>query len=217
MPYTQNPLGKIGLDYYEVGGEGGGTASDDPTVTLTGGSTNEVGQTVTSVPLVWTCNKAMTSRELTWTNPVGNLTQGAGQDGSYTHSVSLTSNRTYTMTVTDSNAKTASSTTTVAFRYRRYWGTSTATSLTPTEVQALANELSTTRTKTWTQEGNDSYIYYAYPESWGDAIFYVNGFLNNAWIKSTASLTNAYGDTTTYFVYRSQYLQHGTGIQMSVV
>jgi len=188
-----------------------------PTVSLSGGSTVEAGSTVANVALSWVCNKVMISRDLSAPVPVGDRARGPGQNGSYTHvGANLTSNTTYTIVV-DDGSNTANGSTSVLFRWKRYWGTSPNTSLNDAEIIALANsELATSRAKSFTISGGGEYIYYVYPAAWGTATFTVNGLLNTAWTLSVQSHTNASGGTTNYNVYRSNTVQHGSGISIVV-
>lgn len=187
-----------------------------PTVSLSGGSTNEIGSTVANVALTWTCNKSMTTRVLSAPVPTGDRDRGAGQNGSYTHTgANLTTNTTYTITVGD-GVNTAQGTTSVNFRSKRYWGTSASTSLNDAGILALSGELATSRGKSFTQNGNGQYIYYVYPASWGAATFTVNGLLNTDWTLTTQTHVNASGYSTSYYVYRTNTIQNGTGISIVV-
>jgi hypothetical protein len=188
-----------------------------PTVSLSGGSTNEVGTTVTDVALAWTCNKTMVTRNLSAPVPTEDRAQGEGQNGSYTHEdADLTTQTTYTMTVNDGQNN-ASGTTTVYFRYRRHWGTDAGTTIDDATLLALTgSELSTVRTKSWLQNGNGEYIYYCYPASWGAATFTINGLLNTDFTLLTRDHVNAHGVTVSFNIYRTNSVQYGTGISFVV-
>lgn len=169
----------------------------------------EIGSTITSVVLNWSLNKTMTSASINQSigSVLGVLT--------YTHSTSFTTDRTYTITVSDgTNSDSAS--TAIYFRSKRYWGTNANTSLDSTAILALSGELSTSKTKSWSQNGNGQYIYYVYPASFGTATFTVNGLLSTSWTLSVQSHTNASGYSSSYNVYRTNNVQNGTGIQIEV-
>jgi hypothetical protein len=189
-----------------------------PTVSLSGGSnTNEVGSTVTDVSLAWTCNKVMVTRNLSAPVPEEDRAQGEGQNGTYTHEgANLTTNTTYTMTVNDGQNN-ATGSATVSFRYRRHWGTSALTELTDQQIRDLASsELASSRTKTWSQNGNGEYIYYCFPSAWGAATFTINGLLNTSFTLVTRDHVNAQGATVSFNIYRTNTIQNGTGISFVV-
>ena len=101
------------------------------TGTLTGGSTYEIGSTVSQVVLNWTYNKPVTTQSIN--NGIGSLLASLR---TYTHSgQTITSNRTYTLTGSDGST-TINSSTTVSFSYTRYWGTSSTTTLTDANILA---------------------------------------------------------------------------------
>ena len=178
---------------------------------IDGGSINEIGSTVSSVGLSWSINKTETSQSLN--QGIGTLANGVR---SYTYSIPITTNKTFTITVGDGTT-TANASTSVVFYNRRWWGTSALSSLTGPQILGLASdELSTGRSKSMTLNGNGEYIYYAYPSAWGTATFTVNGLLNTAWTLSIVSHTNASGHTENYNVYRTNTIQNGTGIQIVV-
>lgn len=103
--------------------------------------------------------------------------------------------------------------------YRVYWGTSTSTSLTEAAIKALSsNELKATRAGTYTFNtgGTEKYLYICYPSSYGAVSqITVNGFLVG-FEQSTVSVTNTYGATTNYYVYKSPNTLTGAGISIVV-
>lgn len=188
-----------------------------PSVTLTGGSTNEKGSTVADVALSWTCNKAMTTRVLSAPVPVGDRDQGAGQNGSYTHvGANLTSNTTYTITVGDGTS-TDAGTTSVVFYNRRYYGVSAnAGPLDNSEVLALSAEYATALANTHTYNCTGGrYIWICYPASLGTATFTIGG-LEVTYDLTTQDVTNASGYTESFYCYRSHELQNGSDITVVV-
>ena len=185
----------------------------NPTASISNNIGNvEIGTTVTSVNLNWNYNKTEVSQSLN--NGIGTLPIG---DRSYTHTpVSITSSETYTITL-DDGTNSVSANTTIRFFPTVYWGTNSATSLTTGDILGLpSSKLSNSKTGTFSINGNSEYLYYAYPQSFGAATFIVNGLLNSAWTEEIVSHTNSSGYTQNYRVYRSDYIQNGTNIQVEV-
>lgn len=99
---------------------------------------------------------------------------------------------------------------------RRFWGVSTATSITGTEMQALSGNAkvhSDTHNIIYNVTGG--YLYYAHPQPLGTPIIYVNGFMNTAWITSTVMVLEN-GVYVTYVIYRSVYKQNGNNITLKI-
>lgn len=188
----------------------------NPSVSLSGGSTNEKGVTVVNVPLSWTCNKSMVSRMLSTPVPVGDRNRGPGQNGSYTHNgANLTTTTTYTITVSD-GTNGASSSTSVQFLNRRYYGVNSNTTLTNAQILALNKEFCSARSNTHTYDcTGGSYIWLCYPDSFGTATFYVNG-LETTFTKNIQAVTNDSGYIENFGCYRSDNLQHGSDITVVV-
>lgn len=185
----------------------------DPIASLTNNiGTVEIGNTVSSVTLNWTFNKEETSQS---------LNQGIGSrpigERSFVHApVNYTSDVTYTLTISD-GTNTITNNSAIKFLNRVHWGTSANTSLTSPQILGLSNNsFATGRSRSFTIDGNGEYLYYCYPESFGEATFTVNGLLNTAWTQTIVSHTNASGFTTNYRVYRSNFIQNGTGINVEV-
>ncbi len=168
--------------------------------------TVEKGQTLDAVTLSWSTNKSLTLT-LDGAPVVGSPLALSG--------LALTADKTWTLSGTDGK-NTVTRTTSVSFRQKRYWGTSPLETLDSAGILALLKEFSTSRVQARTFDGQGQFLYFAYPASWGNASFKVNGLVNSAWIVSTVPFTNASGWTEDYLVYRSQYLQNGSGIQVEV-
>lgn len=179
-------------------------------------SVSEVGSTVTSISFSWARNKVPAS--LTMDQGIGAITPPTLTAVAKT--VSITTNTTYTLTASDgtsfpgnSDARSA----TAEFQRRIHWGTNAAESLNSAGILALANNrFGTSRQLSVTMDGGGEFLYFAYPASWGDASFTVGGLPTTGWIKTTVGHTNASGSTVNYFVYRSEYKQNGTNIQISI-
>jgi hypothetical protein len=99
----------------------------------------------------------------------------------------------------------ATSSGTFSFWNRRFWGVSSTTdSYSEADIEALTNELSNSRGKTFTvTAAAGEYILYSYPSRLGAATFTVGGFEGGFGSPETLSITNASGYTEDYYVYRS--------------
>lgn len=123
----------------------------------------------------------------------------------------ITSNVPASMTVslqgTNSNNITFSRTSTLFFRQRVFWGQSSSTSLTQSDILALSNsQLRSGFNATYSFPTN-GYKYFCYPASMGTATTFTdtsNGFPVAMYsVVSTVSVTNAYGVTENYNVHRT--------------
>lgn len=103
-----------------------------------------------------------------------------------------------------------------AARKRVYWGVSAATELDGDSILALEfSDLGSSRARSFTIDGDDSYIYYAYPEEWGEASFAAFGLPTLGWVESLVDLI--VGNTITSMrVYRTPATQAGSGIEITV-
>lgn len=146
----------------------------------------------------------------------------------------ITSPTSLSFTIKGTNTKNNifSDTITFQWKYRRYWGTYSNTSLpntggviSDTTIQTLLNqgwerEFCDDRLKEWTQNGNGEYIYYLYPKDFGDnnVPFIIGGLPNNSWIRTELKVQfeNGY-DQNDYYVYRSEYIQNGSGINIKKI
>lgn len=99
-----------------------------------------------------------------------------------------------------------------------YWGLSSdAGPLTEAQIEALANTvLSGTRVRSFSLSPANEYVYYSYPDFYGDAAFTVDGFPGDFQTPYTVSVTNVNGITSTYRVYRSTNLLTGSPINFVV-
>lgn len=184
---------------------------------VTGGSSNEVGSTVTSVALNWSItlgSKALTSQSID--NGIGSISTALR---TYTHgSQSITSNRTYTVSISDGTTNRSGSTT-VAFYRRRHWG-ATATPLASIDSAAIlalgapSNEFATDHGKTISYDcTGGKYPTYSFPASFGALTNVTVGGLGfTDYTCSTVSHTNASGSTADYYVCQFNYLQTGSNI-----
>lgn len=124
------------------------------------------------------------------------------------------------------NSTVISSTLTLSWRWRIHYGTQSATSLTASQVQALSTSaLVTTEVGTY-NFGSQSYKYFAWPTVFGPPTFFKDSATNLAvamagiaegytvvagiYYAQTMALTNAYGITTTYYVFRTKNILGGS-------
>ena len=175
----------------------------------------EIGSTVTQVTLNWEYNKLVESQSLNM--GIGQLNPSVR---SYTQTgLSLRGDTTYTLTANDGR-KTKQCSTVVKFRNKRYWGVSSLSSVTDSDIlNFFLNEFSTNRFQTRIFDTSDqgNYIYLVYPVSWGIPQIYVNGVLNTSWVTIQRPFTNLSGHTEEYYIFRSLNVRHGNGIRIDVL
>lgn len=121
---------------------------------------------------------------------------------------------------------------TFTWRPRMMWGTSSSDSaLSSAEIIALPSSVSggsalvSGITRTFNMDGDGKYIWICHLASLGSAIdddgnnsrFLVGGLPNSAWQRFTVSFTNSYGHTASYYLYRTDTVQFGTGINIQIV
>ncbi len=157
------------------------------------------GQTVTALTVNWTLIGApITSQTLTDCTP-------ALSDRAHAFTgLSLTTDKYYTLAITDGTTPTSANTW-VYFLIAKYLDTTSAETPAAADVnRGIKNwqyQNAAYRAQTSISvNGYSKYVYYAYPKSWGDVQLFANGFAVT-WVKSTVSITNAYGDTRDYYVY----------------
>jgi hypothetical protein len=197
------------------------------TVSLGGGGTYEIGQTVSTVNLSWSYNNGNADPDTSQT-----LNQGIGSLAtnlrSYTYSGTITSSTTFSITGIDSLKGSASSSTTISFGRRIYYGITNLATITGTDITGLLS--STLRTSTdpdydYTYDCTGGYYFvYAYPASWGTLSTTntkVNGLTFTDWSDNaggasgtgfTTNVTNSFGHTESYRVYKSYNIQNGSSI-----
>lgn len=175
----------------------------------------EKGASVTETVLYWIINKdvsLLTSCGLTWTgSPMAQdmLGEMTGSTGTYTHTSTYSTDRTYSMTATDGTS-TSTKTTTVLFRDSVYWDALTEpTSYTTAWILTLAdytpkdNFLGTYSFNA----GSGEYIYFAIPKTLADAhtpYFWIGGFnVTFDKVGGTISHTNDSGGVADYYIYKS--------------
>jgi hypothetical protein len=182
-------------------------------LTVTGGNTLEVGQTLTTPNIAWSSNKTLNSFVLTL--PDGSTQSGSStfltyaDSNSYTVTTS-TSSRTWSVIGTDWKAATTSRSTTVNWLYKIYAGGILLSNpdsndiLTNTDQSSFATNRTALGSKTYVM--NNEYWFVAYPISFGTTSqLKVNGlnFTDLASVYTIVSFTNANEGTTDYYFYRT--------------
>lgn len=149
------------------------------------------------------------------------LNEGETQTGTLINQV-LNRNivTTYAITAFNSSGYSSTKTTTVQWYWKRYWGsfvsayppTDVRFSISDAEILALTgagigtgSELSTTLVKNYDGiNAGGKYLVFAWPSSWGNPQFVINGLISTAFTKVRSnSFTNASGGSTSYDVWVS--------------
>ena len=124
---------------------------------------------------------------------------------------SVGGSRTFTLHATDGETSPTNNNTYYFYAYR-YWGVSSNTSLTESQIEALAgSDLVNNNNKTFTVTAAvGEYIYWSYPKRLGTSTFTVGGFEGGFEAPETVSVTNSKGVTEDYYSYRSTNSGLGT-------
>lgn len=175
-----------------------------------GGGTYEKGSSVTPV-ISWSISRK--SEIVTPTNAtINGSTVGIDSSkGKYTSPTSITTNTNYEL-VCSYNSQSISKTFSYVFSLKKYWGTSTSTSLSNAEILAMSSTwASRTMGKTTFDCTGGKYIYYVIPaDVYASGVdFWVNGFKNTDITVTDFTVTNAYGNSSTYKVMRLKNKQTG--------
>lgn len=190
---------------------------------LSGGNNREFGSG-TVVNLVWSVVAGSSPITLINVNGTSVVPTGGNQNGvagPFNSTANVTTS--FGMTAYDGTTYVNASTS-VTWSNRRYWGTSNIFgTLNDSQILALGgitiyagmgasgSELSGTRNKTYTGfNGNGNYLVFAWPTSFGNPSFTVNGLPNTAFTKVQGPYTfaNQYGYTASYDVWMSNTIQN---------
>jgi len=188
-----------------------------PTAALTGGTVYELTTSNQTHNLSWTYGRQSATATISSAdiNPGtfhefgSQPTQPGTTSGTQSVTTTANTNTTYTFLVTTADAKTASATTTDTFSPRFYYGRSSVSSPTSTQLLAFAggnDPLTASRAQAAlviTASGSN-YPFFSYPTSEGAVTLIkdVNGFdVTTAFNQTTVSLTNSQGYTQNYYVY----------------
>jgi hypothetical protein len=230
---TTNDLRTLSNSLVSMIGTNGGGTNGVPGVAATGGivaSTNESGVVTLSLysaPTIAAFANDQVSVEqgatvaqtaLSWTLAGGIIsTQSVNQsigglaltNRVYIHTNSYTTNRTYTLTISD-GVTTNTASTTVTFYQKVYWGASASASLDDAGILGLSGAFATGRAQTRSVVTSSSYIYLAWPASFGEGTFVVDGFADEGWTLVSRAVVNASGYSSTYHIYRHTLPTTGT-------
>lgn len=179
------------------------------------GSTTELGGTVNNVNLTWTINKSIKIQTIN--NGVGEITNTLRTIALINQG--LVSTTTWTITVTDDSSNSDIASTTLKFLNKIRTGTSPNGSLNNAQILALPTGVFVEASSfpyEYTTNGNGEYLYIALPSSFGALDIVVNGLASTAWVETLHNYTNGSGYTEQYRVYRSTFLQNGTGINIQL-
>lgn len=183
-------------------------------LTASGGGTFEVGSSNKN-PIginVARKGKDVTSSSAITVTASGSVTGSLRSDKkTWTPSTNISSNTSVEVKATY-GSQNATKTVNYTFKYKKYWGTSTSTSLTSSQVIALAGS-------TWADSKamgattfdctGGKYVYYVIPSSLGTPEFWVGGLKNTDVVTTSATVTNASGGSTTYSIMRLANIQTG--------
>ena len=124
--------------------------------------------------------------------------------------------------VAPSGTDSASASHKITFLYKRYWGVTTASSITESLIEGLANsELTSTKSKTITgvTAAKGEYYVIAYPTALGALSSIIQDGATpvlSAFTRTTVSVTNAAGYTQDYYVYRSNNVGAFTNAKLAL-
>lgn len=209
------PTGVDGRALIEVGGVAAYrgirsswiVAAFDITGFSVGVGTQEVGATVTNPNFTASYNRtpSLVRVEDNQGGPVLDVT-ATPNAFTYTGVYTKTGNNqsvTWNMTASETESDTASAS--VSWRPRAFYGVGVDGLSTEADIEALASSfLASSRAATFSvNAGAGQHIYYAFPDAYGAASFTVNGFSGGFVLVGTVSVTNAFGVTQNYFLYKS--------------
>lgn len=97
-----------------------------------------------------------------------------------------------------------------------YYGCVPSSTPTADQITALSHVDQDDREITCTLSASNQYICLAYPERYGVANVYTNGFFNTAWDTSTMAISNSSGFSESYYVLISSYVQNGSSINLEI-
>lgn len=183
-------------------------------LTASGGGTFEVGSSNKNPIgiIVTRKGKDVTSSSAITVTASGSVTGSLSSDKkTWTPSTNISSNTSVAVKATY-GSQNATKTVNYTFKYKKYWGTSTSTSLTSSQVIALAGS-------TWADSKamgattfdctGGKYVYYVIPSSLGTPEFWVGGLKNTDVVTTSATVTNASGGSATYSIMRLANIQTG--------
>lgn len=193
---------------------------------LSGTTILEVGDPLTgSRTFSWTTSNPsnVTSNTVNINNitTATNIVTGTADDSAYVYD--FTANpvdpntavtHTYRISATNTQTTVFTRDLTTSWRWRMYWGTSSLSSLTETQIEELTNKpLATTSAGSFSFDAA-GYKYIAYPVAFGAARTLFKdastGFEVDMQEPVTTEVTNAFGVATNYYVHRTTYVLGGS-------
>ena len=186
---VEEALNKLIADYYYVA-----PSVTSFTATPVGG-TFEIGTTITA-PIIfnWNYNKDITTQTLTDCTLADETVRTA------TYNTDITSNKTFTLTASDGKNNVSKSIS-YTFVSPYYVGVSTTDTLTETDIIALTKKVETKGSKTINYTTSQSYMVFAYPNSYGaiKSVIDQNGFnVTDSFTQNTVTVNGV-----NYYVYVS--------------
>ena len=171
------------------------------TMSLSGGATYEKGSTQT-ISLSWSYDRDITSQSINRKTVAVDIRtrQYEGITTDTTYALSAVSNgQTYTKSIS------------VGFKLKKYYGVSVHESLTNEEILLLPSLWAErAQTPTVFDCSGGKFPYYILPTSMvSDIQFGIGGLRNSDWIEEIREITNAYGYTESYTIFRLNSIQTG--------
>lgn len=178
-----------------------------PTLSVSGGSTKERGESVSSVTVTWTWNKKISSQSLTVSGQSAIPLDPNARSYTYTPSNPITSNTTFTISGTDGTTSKSGSTS-VSFIIKKYYGASAVETPTDSDIRALTNATSSkTLASTSFNFGSGKYWYYVLP---------VETYNKTDLVFSIGPAGSEALQSGNYFIYRKDDFQNAQGVTIPV-
>lgn len=182
-------------------------------VSLTGGSTHEIGTVIQTVNLNWNINGGNTIQYQNITlNGSTIASPNVGTTQITLNNQNISSSRTYNVVVNDGRS-TKTANTSYNFYPKLYSGSAiiptnyTSSFILGLETHTLKSNKTTTFT---TNAANNEYIWFCLPSSYGLPRFFVGGFEGGFYKINTITHTNSSGYTQNYDIWRSDFPNLGT-------
>jgi len=184
-------------------------AFDITSFSIVGGNIKEVGEFVSEPDFTAAYNRTPTVAALSDNdgNPPKDVIYSPTAFNSDADFQKFNNNETVVFTLNaEEDGEVDSQNTTMYWRPRTMYGVNSSTG--PYDeafIEALANQqLDNNRQVTFTvNAGAGEYIFYAYPSAYGTGTFFVGGFEGGFSLVGTISVTNSFGVTQNYYLYRS--------------
>ena len=179
---------------------------------LNGRTIFAIGEVVTNVLLEWSTN--YTPDEISLNNGIGIVPNNST---TYEHvNQNIIANHTYTIIV---NRNGISKTRNILIEFANivYWGVNPNTTVTEAEVVVWDFQISNSKARTVNFNcSGGKYFYLAFPKHYGNASFTINNLTYSDVIITEQNITNHYGFSELYLIYRSGVIQFGESITVTV-